>query len=1195
MRHCPPYQQMTRSILFLALPVVMIINSRMPVFSQVQTRTATPPGGDNAYNFNPNALYPPPVNAATMNKGGDVNVNLSSGTPNVSIPLFNVKSRFLSLPVTLNYASTGIKVNEAAGIVGLGWSLNYGGVISRTCYGLPDETRTSSIYPNNFTKPDPENYDRATLNYLNAETDRESDVFDFSVNGMISGRFIFGPDGKAILLEDKNYKVVTTLSDLRRGIEIIDDKGIHYSFNDCDTSTYQRGGSYCADRTSGRTVKVGNAWYLSSIIQPGQDTITFQYISNFHSYYVDVSETESIAIASEAWACSDGSAGMGCQRFSGTFDNCFTNQTINAKLLSQINFRNGSLEFDYGEDFAGPRKDIPGGQWLNAISLINNKGDFIRTARFSYTYFKAASFGGFLNVNGMNNDSSLLYRLALDKLSITPSLEDASPSYDYAFSYLNGNQLPARLSGAQDYFGYNNGINNSYLLTPVTDEYPDLTYYSEGYPARFGNRTPDTTKMQYGLLNKIVYPTGGYDSIVYAFNRTREQYIVKHPATYVGSVTGSGTSTVQENNGDFVSTFKQKAVVDFKVVNPDPTRPASHNEGGIYLLYDNDYAIYSKTAMPVNNAQTPDSVALDSIDYHVRLTAAGSLVRSLVTIYYQSAPPDTLMRDAPIGGLSVAAIISKDNVAKTEIRKSYSYAYKETGKYSTFRIQPEPKFVSSSRIPMFRSCGGLWNCDEYTSCTYLVRTNNTNTPTSLIGTNTCYHESVIETTEGKDSIDRSVEYRYKYNPIFYAGMRNGRIANTPYGILPDYLIGDTLTTFYARNRNTNNITIQKTIRKTYEETYQRLGYNFNVKKIYTSLCQWEPPQPVEYQAYYINDYPIVYQEKKLLSTVETEYALNGPGLLQSTSTNTYNTAPYTLLKENTSQSSKGETLSTAFKYYWQLNSNALSDSVKSRNNISLPADVTSSRSGVVQMRNTIDYKLQDNNNLIVQPYKYITTRGEDTLLKSQYNITAFDPLGNVQEFVKDGFVTSLLWDYNSCLLAASAINAGKESIAYTSFEADNNGGWTVAGSQRNNADAITGQYAYSLSNGSITKANVVLNTEYYVTFWAKGGTVSINGAQATAKAQRKGWTLYEYKFTPTVQNITVGGTALIDELRLFPSSAQMTTYTYSPLVGMTSQCDARNTILYYTYDGLGRLMTVNDQDGRIVKQYDYQYQVSLTQ
>ena len=57
----------------------------------------------------------------------------------------------------------------------------------------------------------------------------------------------------------------------------------------------------------------------------------------------------------------------------------------------------------------------------------------------------------------------------------------------------------------------------------------------------------------------------------------------------------------------------------------------------------------------------------------------------------------------------------------------------------------------------------------------------------------------------------------------------------------------------------------------------------------------------------------------------------------------------------------------------------------------------------------------------------------------------------------------------------------------------------------------------------------------------------------------------------------------------------MTTYTYDPLVGMTSQCDANNKITYYEYDSFNRLKTIRDQDGKVIKTIDYQYQQTNTQ
>jgi YD repeat-containing protein len=69
----------------------------------------------------------------------------------------------------------------------------------------------------------------------------------------------------------------------------------------------------------------------------------------------------------------------------------------------------------------------------------------------------------------------------------------------------------------------------------------------------------------------------------------------------------------------------------------------------------------------------------------------------------------------------------------------------------------------------------------------------------------------------------------------------------------------------------------------------------------------------------------------------------------------------------------------------------------------------------------------------------------------------------------------------------------------------------------------------------------------------------------------------------------------VDDVRIFPSDAQMTTYTYNPLVGKTSEIDPAGRATTYEYDFLGRLLRVRDQDGNILKQYDYQYQVPLHQ
>ena len=53
--------------------------------------------------------------------------------------------------------------------------------------------------------------------------------------------------------------------------------------------------------------------------------------------------------------------------------------------------------------------------------------------------------------------------------------------------------------------------------------------------------------------------------------------------------------------------------------------------------------------------------------------------------------------------------------------------------------------------------------------------------------------------------------------------------------------------------------------------------------------------------------------------------------------------------------------------------------------------------------------------------------------------------------------------------------------------------------------------------------------------------------------------------------------------------AQVTTYTYRPLVGMTSATDAAGVTTYYEYDDFQCLKRVKDQEGNIVKQNIYHY------
>src|SRR5262245_35313882 len=100
-------------------------------------------------------LTPASPNTASLGKYGEIPVGYYTGITNINIPLFNIKSRELELPVSLSYHAGGIKIEEQASWVGLGFSLNAGGVITRNVRGLPDDyTGGTSYYVSvaNFAK-----------------------------------------------------------------------------------------------------------------------------------------------------------------------------------------------------------------------------------------------------------------------------------------------------------------------------------------------------------------------------------------------------------------------------------------------------------------------------------------------------------------------------------------------------------------------------------------------------------------------------------------------------------------------------------------------------------------------------------------------------------------------------------------------------------------------------------------------------------------------------------------------------------------------------------------------------------------------------------------------------------------------------------------------------------------------------------
>ena len=86
-----------------------------------------------------NLPVPPSADVASLGQFTEYPVDINSGIAKVNVPLWMLEESDLTLPVSLNYHASGVKVDQIASCLGMGWTLNASGVISRVVKGLPDD------------------------------------------------------------------------------------------------------------------------------------------------------------------------------------------------------------------------------------------------------------------------------------------------------------------------------------------------------------------------------------------------------------------------------------------------------------------------------------------------------------------------------------------------------------------------------------------------------------------------------------------------------------------------------------------------------------------------------------------------------------------------------------------------------------------------------------------------------------------------------------------------------------------------------------------------------------------------------------------------------------------------------------------------------------------------------------------------
>jgi hypothetical protein len=176
-------------------------------------------------------LISPSPTAAALAKYGDIPVNYYTGLPNVSIPVFTVTGNQLSLPVSLSYNYSGAQPTQQASWVGMGWSLQAGGVITRS---IGDKIDPPTGYHRDLASQLTPTEKYLSDSYTGVY-DNLPDVYSFNF-GNYSGKFIWYGNTAYIMPEQKMKIEV-----IAGGWKITAEDGVVYQFTEEERTSLKPG------------------------------------------------------------------------------------------------------------------------------------------------------------------------------------------------------------------------------------------------------------------------------------------------------------------------------------------------------------------------------------------------------------------------------------------------------------------------------------------------------------------------------------------------------------------------------------------------------------------------------------------------------------------------------------------------------------------------------------------------------------------------------------------------------------------------------------------------------------------------------------------------------------------------------------------------------------------------------------------
>lgn len=918
-------------------------------------------------------------------------VNMYNGSPSISIPLYTLPGKEISIPVSLSYDASGVKVNQMATHVGLGWNLNYGGIISRNVHGYaddyiddggnhPDIKITNRMAINRLFQyghlhgifdsySDAFKSYQTYINYSNNDIDLQPDTFSFSVNGLsgtilidystnINGSFV--PNGRfpAYCLDNPNIKVDVFYqgqSESSRHIYkfvVTDTAGNIYTFEQIETTVHTA--SPKGDGTGGNdeyTQHYATAWYLTNMRSANG-------FSNFDFVY-----------GVNVWDNTDFEVPNKLQQISFVYNqnsNNYTPQAIKDVGYNHYLKKQVILHSITGDGYTlttvrNSRLDLPGVERIEGFT-VDYEGSFVKKINLEQSYFQTS-----------NPSDTENYRLKLDGIKVYRDV--IADAQKYNFEYFQWDDLPTFKSNGMDFWGYNNGKSGNNSLAPnmnytysnIANMNPLINLTTTISP-NVGDRRPDFEETKKGSLISITYPTGGKTTYTY------EQH--------------------KDSLGDVVGGLRLKQVTNESL----DTNSGENTILDTYYLYDDLFQLYQNNIIGI-----PSKVA-----------------------------------DIPFNESSGRA---KQKLNFSEIKGSETENGEEAQYYllTNNRATQVPNAISYKKVTQLQFNRNLSSQSQFEGCTvtHFYDDDYENGWDIANEGKPFYQENLLlGDTEAQFIYDSNLDLLQK---------TNNELVNLDI-INPNIPINSGII-MYPNSNNTSAVGGSRACVEILQNGNQ-YHYYHAVTTDGTNCVSNIPGLTTGYQ-HYKNTPSYGYEQhwKKLISTTTTTY--EGLESLSETTNYEYTGNGHYLTTQVTTTDSKDKKSRTNIIYPLDYTPNGSTEqtlfaAMISRNQIGMPVEVVSSYESGVNTNNFDEISRQkkffelENVEGTILPTKVQVSKGDDPL-EDRIFYHSYDDYGNVTEVsYPDGMYHMYIWGYNGKHLLAEIKNARYTGISSTLLNTINN-------------------------------------------------------------------------------------------------------------------------------------------------------------